>query len=504
MATALAERPPRVGVSGFPLTAEQCRILDTPPDRTFKCEAFAGCAKTSTSVEYAHAHPVEALYLAFNTSIAAEANGKFPPHVVTKTANAYAYQRMNVRAYSDRMLRGSMKPEHLDPCESLIRPMGHMTEKSVRYGIIKAINSFLISGARKIGKEHLQPFPIAHRDAALSMVQQVADRMLAFETSEMAFTHDVYLKAFQLRGKIEERFRYLIIDEAQDLNPVLIAIAKQSGLPCLVIGDPKQSIYRFRGAEQAMDYFEGPTFPLTQSFRFGQNVATVANFILKQSHDRPANLIRGNPDKNTEVRHYSGSISGKATILARTNMRLFESLVSIPSSFHVVGGIHEMINLVEAGFHMWAKARGREAGRFIYNSSLTRFKAWEDVLESVEMDEDPEITRMVNVIDLYQDRIPEVLKDLRRRSMDSERDARFIVSTAHKAKGREWDSVVMLDDFMPIIQLKAMRAKKRITALEYDQEINLLYVSATRAIKLLQISDPLYDEIAAGTGMPRR
>ena len=105
MATALAERPPRLGVSGFPLTAEQCRIIDTPPDRTFKCEAFAGCAKTSTSVEYAHAHPVEALYLAFNTSIAAEANGKFPPHVVTKTANAYAYQNSSESFHeSDRLL----------------------------------------------------------------------------------------------------------------------------------------------------------------------------------------------------------------------------------------------------------------------------------------------------------------------------------------------------------------------------------------------------------------
>ena len=504
MATAAVERTPRLGVSGHPLTPEQCLIIDTPPTRTFKCEAFAGCAKTSTSVEYAHAYPIEALYLAFNTSIALEAKGKFPSHVLTKTANAYAYQQMNVRAYSDRMLRFSMKPEHLDPCENLIRPMGHMTEKSVRYAIIKSINSFLISGDRKIEKHHLNPFPIAHRPAAASMVQQVADRMLAFETSDMHFTHDIYLKAFQLRGKIEDRFRYLIIDEAQDLNPVLIAIAKQSGLPCIIIGDPKQSIYRFRGAEQAMDYFEGPTFPLTQSFRFGQDVASVANFILKQSHERPSNLIRGNPNKSTEIREYKGTISGKATILARTNMRLFESLVSIPSTFHVVGDIGDMINLVEAGHHMWAKARGRPAGKYIYNQMLARFRSWEDVLESVEVDEDPEITRMVNIIDLYQERIPEVIKDLRSRSMESESDARFVVSTAHKAKGREWDTVIMLDDFMPIIQLKAMRSKKRITPQEYDQEINLLYVSATRAIKVLQVSNPLYDEIIAGTDLPRR
>ena len=253
-----------------------------------------------------------------------------------------------------------------------------------------------------------------------------------------------------------------------------------------------------------MDHFEGPTFPLTLSFRYGQNIARVANFILKQSHERPANLIRGNPEKDTQVQQYKGSIKGRATILARTNMRLFESLVSIPSTFHVVGGIYDMINLVEAGYHMWCKAKGLPAGQYIHNPALARFRKWEDVLESVEIDEDPEITRMVNIIDRYQTEIPKNLASLRDRSRDSERDARFIVSTAHKAKGREWAHVIMLDDFMPILQLKAMRAKKRITNQEYDQEINLLYVSATRAIELLQVSDPLYEEILAGTDLARR
>src|SRR3546814_4287716 len=43
----------RIGVNGHPLTREQEEILAQPPTRTRKWMAFAGCAKTTTSVEYA-------------------------------------------------------------------------------------------------------------------------------------------------------------------------------------------------------------------------------------------------------------------------------------------------------------------------------------------------------------------------------------------------------------------------------------------------------------------
>jgi hypothetical protein len=49
----------------------------------------------------------------------------------------------------------------------------------------------------------------------------------------------------------------------------------------------------------------------------------------------------------------------------------------------------------------------------------------------------------------------------------AEKDADVIVSTAHKAKGREWDHVRIENDFPPEIQ--------------GDAEFRLLYVAVTRA-----------------------
>src|SRR3546814_13969512 len=79
----------------------------------------------------------------------------------------------------------------------------------------------------------------------------------------------------------------LIVDEAQDLNPVLIGIVEKSGLPAVIVGDNWQSIYGFRGAEDAMSYFDGDVYSLSQSFRFGPKIAQVANQILRQSLDQP-------------------------------------------------------------------------------------------------------------------------------------------------------------------------------------------------------------------------
>ena len=82
---------------------------------------------------------------------------------------------------------------------------------------------------------------------------------------------------------VRERFRHLMVDESQDINPVqaelieLIAGGDGGGpRPALfLVGDARQSIYRFRGADvhrftelQALvDSRGGPLLPLSRSFR---------------------------------------------------------------------------------------------------------------------------------------------------------------------------------------------------------------------------------------------
>jgi superfamily I DNA/RNA helicase len=67
-----------------------------------------------------------------------------------------------------------------------------------------------------------------------------------------------------------------------------------------------------------------------------------------------------------------------------------------------------------------------------------------------------------------------------KRTVDEAR-SHVVISTAHKAKGREWHSVRLMDDFMPARPSRD-KAQAHPGATSHDPaEVRLLYVALTRA-----------------------
>ncbi|MFG2376940.1 UvrD-helicase domain-containing protein [Streptomyces sp. NPDC048504] len=69
----------------------------------------------------------------------------------------------------------------------------------------------------------------------------------------------------------------MLLDEAQDTNPVLEEIFLTQDAQRVCVGDPAQQIYEWRHAKDIMSGFPGQRLELTQSFRFGPAIAEVAN-----------------------------------------------------------------------------------------------------------------------------------------------------------------------------------------------------------------------------------
>lgn len=470
-------------------TDEQRAILDRAPTGTLRVSAGAGCGKTSTLVEYGRTWPARGLYLAFNRSIAEEAGRKFPPIIETRTAHSFAYRALDVGR------RGNVVPklrhEHLAAFGSAIRGIGGLSDGQVRAAVLRTIDNFLIDAGTKIRVDHCELSDPAQGHAVRTMARDIVKKLLRFDKHDLPITHDTYLKAFELWHRIDGEYAYMLLDEAQDLNPVLVSIAQKAKLPTVVVGDSYQSIYRFRGAVDAMEAFEAEELPLTRSWRFGPAIADLANKILRHSSKPPKHKLRGNDGRETEILRYTGKIRpGPGTaILARTNARLFESLAVIDRPFHLVGGIADLQRQLSSAYAL----RHRQF-HLVADPGVARFSSWHGFERAAEHG-DAEARRIRDILVTYDEKLPAILKRLGALHRERESDASLTVSTAHKSKGREFHTVVVLDDFEEPGELAARRRKDLGKTIESDQQINLLYVACTRATTRLHLASKLFDAL---------
>lgn len=470
-------------------TPEQEAILATPPTSTIKVAAGAGCGKTSTLAEYGNRWPASGLYVAFNKSIATDARRKFPSRIETRTGHAVAYRALKIRDRGEPI--GKFRFEHLRAYDDMIEGAAGMTDGQVRAAILRTLNNFLIDAGSKLKPSHCPLDDISQRNAVRRMVLAIAGKLLRFEKHDLPITHDTYLKAFELWHRIEGDYEYLLLDEAQDLNPVMVSIAAKSKLPTIVVGDSHQSIYRFRGAVDAMDQFPVDAMPLSLSWRFGTDVARLANRILSHHSTPPRHRLRGNPARHTEILRYTGHVrTGPGTaVLARTNARLFDSLANITRPFHLIGGIEELQRQLSSAYAL----RNHQL-HLVIDETVARFTSWAALDNAAERG-DPDARKLRDIVDKYGSRLPSILARLGTLHRDREADAPLIVSTAHRAKGREFATVVVLDDFELPSELVNRRRKDASQLHETNQLINLLYVACTRATDRLLLAEALFDEL---------
>ncbi|MCC6103814.1 UvrD-helicase domain-containing protein [Acetobacter sp.] len=495
-------------------TPEQLAILAKSPTSSFKVVAGAGCGKTTTLVLFSEkwaGH--KGLYLAFNSAIAREARSRFPRHIEARTAHSYAYQDLNIRALERERIIPRYTTRHIRQLEQELRMTAPAGSAET---VLKTLTAFLISGGTKLTQAHCPEKDAKRNRAIRTFVAQAFKYIIRFENTTFPITHDVYLKRFEMDCKITG-YDYIMVDEAQDLNPVLFSILEKSGLPVVAVGDPHQSIYAFRGAIDAMGALKVKELPLTQSWRFGEDIARLSNATLAQ-HSRPArHRLRGNPAQPSTIRHYTGKIrpARNTLVLARTNARLFESLVNIQTPFHVLGGVQDMMQEIRAALTLYRRhtnpmARGTEGA--------LPFGSWKELLAAKDGENaDPTAKRLFTIIDRHNHDLDTKVKAIQALHRESPDDVSLVCSTAHKAKGREFDTVIMLDDFQAPSEWAARRerALARLLKLEEqedlsekflarqkekllrrveecDQEINLLYVACTRARNLLYVPEPVY------------
>jgi superfamily I DNA/RNA helicase len=364
-----------------------------------------------------------------------------------------------------------------------------------------------MSGNPTLHLDHVDTGPLRFGPAdVLAAARRFWDAMQDVQNAAMPMPHDGYLKLYQLSKPDLRKYDVILLDEAQDTNPCLFQIFNRQQTGRVLVGDAHQNIYTFRGAMNAMDRLDGERHALTASFRFGSAIAGVANALLGTFKNEPLTLEgRGGPSTRGPA---SGDL--QTVYLHRTNAGLIERGIGLLQAnararIHFVGGAYN--DHFETLLDAWRLMDGEHGA--IRDPFLRAFNSIGDLEDYAEATEDREIQARLSVVKKYTDRLPGLLDQLT--AADEADPARAVASltTAHKAKGMEWEQVVLGEDFPATMDerrlpLTPSEIPKNAEAnpLSAD-EANLIYVAATRARRQLAPDGSLGDLLEWSARHPR-
>lgn len=463
-------------------TVEQRAILDAVASKkNIAIQALAGTGKTSTLQMIAGQDSVNTLYISFNKSIAEEAATKFPHNVLCKTIHSLAYA-----AYGKVFQRGTLIGWYdLAKTRELLKhrlPDKQEDADKICYLVIEYVKGFCHSSSENL-EVYFQEVAEEHQ-CLLPEVKLLWDNISNPKIAVYS-THDVYLKLFQL-SKPKLNFQRVMLDEAQDTNAVSLSIflEQSSHAQLIAVGDSCQSIYGWRGSRNFFSHIPDnwDNLLLSESFRFGESVANIANLCL-------ANFGRQVIGRGTDWDRESQF--PQQTILVRNNLTLFSALLKAAEKntpVYCYTDLKEVFaKLYHAGELYYSSMQGRKPEVRYPDKQLASFKSWKELEESLDAD-------IVRLVKLTRAAMPihQTVTRLKSILVKDERQAKLVLSTGHKSKGLEWDCVTINDDFLPSgKEWEGLSESQRWKYLEDTQTIQLLYVAITRAKKRVILSEDM-------------
>ncbi|XP_074998265.1 F-box DNA helicase 1 isoform X2 [Calonectris borealis] len=501
------------------LTHEQQRILNHKIERgqRVKIMAFAGTGKTSTLVKYAEKFAdMNFLYVTFNKAVAEKGKSVFPRNVTCKTFHSLAFGSVGKHYKEKGKLNFSKMSVY--SVSSLIRNREGQSLFIRGKTVSQTLENFFASSDKEICEEHT-PIWFKNTRGERKLVSRAEKEINVEEAKEIwhnmkkldgdvekkyKITCDGYLKLWQLSKPQLSGYDAIFVDEAQDCTPAIVDIVLSQTCGIILVGDPHQQIYTFRGAVNTL--YSVPhthVYYLTQSFRFGPEIAYVGATILDVCKKiRNKTLVGGN--QKGDVR---GSVEGKITILSRSNFNVFEDAVKLtgrgrPIKIHVIGGLARFgLSRIYDIWKLSQPADERKKANLVINDSF--IKKWEEtqgflgLKEYADRIDDKDLEMRITIVEKYKERIPELVQKIESSHVLQEAMADYLIGTVHQAKGLEFDTVLVADDFVEVTSLSGNEQRTNFNIGRYpEDEWNLLYVAVTRAKKHLLMSQSVKDLLA--------
>jgi DNA helicase-2/ATP-dependent DNA helicase PcrA len=305
------------------------------------------------------------------------------------------------------------------------------------------------------------------------------------------------------------RYRHVLVDEAQDLNPLqhrIVDLLRHGRDDLFLVGDPSQAIYGFNGSDPALLIDVHDRFPGIEIVRLPLNHRCTPQIVAAGAHtlrsgdqgadvrsarpDGPSVTTRSHDDEQHEAEWVAGRIarldptlirSGRVGVLARTHAVLATTRAALAAA-----GVPIRRSVDAPGSQLGELLRG--AGRM---GDANQMRQWaQDQLEQVETGldaDDPRAEVARAALDFLRDqptgdgtafRVWVNAND----PFGSEEPGVELL-TFHGAKGREWHTVHLLGCETSLVPHRSAG-----TVAARAEETRLFYVALTRATDVLTVN----------------
>ncbi|CAB4873381.1 unannotated protein [freshwater metagenome] len=304
------------------------------------------------------------------------------------------------------------------------------------------------------------------------------------------------------------RFRHLFVDECQDLNPLQFAFleALRDGRSDLcLVGDPRQAIFSFNGADPTiMDNVEqvypGITITrLTRNYRCTPQIITAARGVLTQAAQSDDSVAV--PGDGMGVRVVGLPDDAAENIAVG---RLLREIIGAQRPWRSCAVLARTVAQLTAVSHALARAgvpanvQGRTGARRAFGAAMaeayacrtpTDLGAWVEAV-TADANTDPVRARVAEAADRFLAQRTGLslrawveLHSPFDNLEDAQPEDAVDLLTFHGAKGREWQTVIIIGAEQGLIPHSTAT-----TVPQRAEEARLLYVACTRAREQLVIT----------------
>ncbi len=234
--------------------------------------------------------------------------------------------------------------------------LGNFTADQIAAEISRAKNEMIgphdYPAASAIGKVVEKAYPQYQRQLLKSNAVDFDDLLVHVAT--------ILREHPEIRAQLDERFRYVMVDEYQDTNLAQYVIARglcQDYPNLAVTGDPDQSIYGWRGAnvrnilEFEHDYPNVKVVKLEQNYRSTQRILSVADQVIRHNRLRKEKRLftENEPGQPVHFTFYPDE-QAEAEAIARRVVEAVRSGRRRPRDFAVFYRINALSRVLESYF----------------------------------------------------------------------------------------------------------------------------------------------------------